>query len=758
MIKVFGGVVMRRSVRTGFSVLLGAVALAGLTACKKAPEVPAAATAQTAPLASGKIDRERLLAATNEAGAWLTGGRDFGKTHYSPLDLINQQSVAGLGFAWQLETGTVRGMEATPIVVDGVMYTSGVAGRVYALDARNGKTLWQFEPQVNGKVNRGACCDQVNRGVAVWQGKVYVAAFDGILYALNAIDGKVLWQADTIDDKQRGYSVTGAPQVAGKVVVIGNGGAEFDARGYVTAYDLETGKQAWRFYTVPGDPKKPFEHPEMEMASKTWDPDSRWEFGMGGTAWDALVYDPELNLLYVGTGNAAPWNRSKRSPKKGDNLFLSTILAINPDDGRLVWHYQEVPSEQWDFTATQHIMLSKLTLGGVERQVLMHAPKNGFFYVLDRKTGELLSAEKYEDVTWATHVDMKTGRPVENSKLADYGDGKPKLVFPSPIGAHNWNPMSHSQHTGLVYIPTVHVGALFSNPPGRAEWKPGRMNTNVDVGFSFQLAAPDSLPPALRPLADPKFLATMPDVTASASLKAWDPVTHKVVWSFKNSSFMDHGGVLSTGGGLVVQGGLDGHLRVFNDADGTLLKDIEVGTAMIAAPMSYSVNGEQYIAILAGSGGGGWGNWLPQNIASQKGNANRILAFKLGGGATPVPADLPPIQPLPEPPAQIGTVADIAAGGQLFAANCGSCHSNAPRGVVPDLRRASAATHSAFHEIVLRGALQPRGMPRWDDVFSASQVDQIHAYIISVARDAWAAENKGKPVAAPAAVMKEGHL
>jgi quinohemoprotein ethanol dehydrogenase len=745
--------------RMGFRVLLLAGVVTALGACSGSDKATTA-TAKATP--AGKLDRERLLAVAGEPGAWLTGGRDFGKTHFSPLKLINPDNVSRLGFAWQLETGTTRGMEATPIVIDGVMYVSGVAGRVYALDAATGAVLWQFEPQVNGKVNRGACCDMVNRGVAVWQGKVYVAAFDGILYALNATDGKQLWQADTIDDKQRGYSVTGAPQVAGKVVVIGNGGAEFDARGYVTAYDLETGRLAWRFYTVPGDPSKPFENPELEAASKTWDPKTRWEFGMGGTPWDALVYDPELNLLYVGSGNAAPWNRGVRSPTKGDNLFLSSILAINPDTGRLAWYYQEVPAEMWDFTATQHIMLSTLNIGGVERKVLMHAPKNGFFYVLDRKSGELLSAEKFEDVTWATHVDMKTGRAIEDSARADYTDGKPRLVFPSPIGAHNWNPMTYSPKTGLVYIPTVHVGALFANPEHPAKWLPGRMNTNVQVGFSFQLAQPESLPPALRPLADPKFLATMPDITPSAALKAWDPVNHKVVWSVPNTSFMDHGGVLSTAGGLVVQGGLDGKLRVYRDTDGALLKEIEVGTAMIAAPSTYTVDGVQYIALLAGSGGGGWNSWLPQNIAFRKGNANRILAFKLDGGATPVPPDLPPPGPLPEPPAQTGTAADVAAGGQLFGANCAGCHSNAWPAPVPDLRRSVAATHAAFKDIVLKGLLQPRGMPRWDDLLDGKQVDQIHAYVISVARQAYAEQQKAGAAAGQAGAaqpaVKEGHL
>jgi quinohemoprotein ethanol dehydrogenase len=735
-------------------------ALAMLAACTRTDEAGKSAAA-AAPAPTGRLDRERLLAVSAEPGSWLTTGRDFGKTHYSPLDGINEGNVARLGFAWELATGTNRGMEATPVVIDGVMYTSGVAGRVYALDAATGSVLWQFEPEVNGRVNRGTCCDMVNRGIAVWHGKLYVAAFDGMLHALDATNGSVLWKADTIDDRQRGYSVTGAPQVAGNVVVIGNGGAEFDARGYVTAYDLETGQQAWRFYTVPGDPKKGFEHPELEMAAKTWDPDSRWEFGMGGTAWDTLVYDPELNLLYVGTGNAAPWNRVLRSPKGGDNLFLSSILAINPDTGRLVWHYQQVPQEMWDYTATQPILLATLDVGGTDRKVLMHAPKNGFFYVLDRATGELLSAEKYEDVTWATHVDLKTGRPVFDPR-ADYTSGKPALVFPSPVGAHNFNPMSLSARTGLVYIPTVHLGALFAMPEGKREWLPGRMNTHVQVGFSSQLAAPETLPPALRPLADPKYLATMPDPTPSAALKAWDPINHKVVWSFPYNSFMDHGGVLSTAGGLVFQGSLDGNLRVFRDSDGTLLKEIEVGTALIAAPMTYTAGGVQYVAILAGSGGGGWNTWMPGNVAARKGNANRILAFRLDGGATPVPPDLPPPGPLPAPPEQPGSAADIAAGARLYGANCGSCHQTAFPGPVPDLRRSAVvANEAAFREVLLKGVLQSRGMPGWDDLLSEQQVDQIRAYVVSMARQAYAEQQKAEAAAAPAGAqpaMREGHL
>jgi quinohemoprotein ethanol dehydrogenase len=741
---------MGRSKQILAGIALAVVMAAGLQGCER----PAPPTPPTSP---GQLDRQRLLAVDAEPGSWPTTGRDFGKTHYSPLGLINEQNVGRLGLAWQLATGTSRGMEATPIIIDGVLYTSGVAGRVYALDAATGKELWRFEPPVDNKVNRGSCCDMVNRGVAVWHGKVYVAAFDGILYALGAADGKVLWQAQTIDDKVRGYSVTGAPEVAGNVVVIGNGGAEFDARGYITAYDLETGKQAWRFYVVPGDPKKPFENPELEAAAKTWDPDWRWQMGGGGTPWDALLYDPDLNLLYVGTGNAGPWNRAVRSPKGGDNLYLSSVVALDPATGRMKWYYQEVPGEQWDYTATQPFILTTLTIDGQPRKVLMHAPKNGFFYVFDRVSGELLSAQKYADVTWAKRVDPATGRPEEDSARADYGDGKPKLLFPSPIGAHNWNPMSYSPKTGLVYIPTIHVGALFlrPGPPELTQYHPGRMNTNAIVAFSFQLANPATLPPAFKPLADPAFLKTQPDVTASAALKAWDPINHKFLWSVPNSSFMDHGGVLSTGGGLVVQGGLDGFVRVFRDTDGKLLKQIEVGTPIIAAPATYTVNGVQYIAVTAGSGGGGWNSWLPQNIAYRKGNANRILAFRLDGGPVPVPPDQPAPGPIPTPPPQTGTAADITAGGATFAVNCAGCHTNTWPAPLPDLRRTTAATHAVFKDIVLKGALQPAGMPRFDDVLSEHEVEQLQAYVLSLAHAAYEAQQKGS-AAAPAA--KAGHL
>ncbi len=359
----------------------------------------------------GRIDEQRLARHDAEPEQWFTGGRDHNQSYFSPLRLVNEESVGDLGYAWHYELNTTRGLEATPIVVDGVMYTSGPWGMVYSLDAATGAERWVYDPEVDGQVARYACCDVVNRGVAVWEGKVYVGALDGRLIALDAETGEVLWEVDTIVDHERAYTVTSAPYIANDVVVIGNAGGEFDARGYVTAYDTDTGEERWRFFIVPGDPSQPYEHAELEWAAETWDPNSTWEVGLGGTAWDAMAYDPELNLLYVGTGNSTPYARKLRSPSGGDNLFLASILAINPDDGRLVWHYQTTPGENWDYTAVQKMILADLAIDGRTRKVLMQAPKNGFFYVLDRETGELISAEPYVQVNLASHVDRETGRP-----------------------------------------------------------------------------------------------------------------------------------------------------------------------------------------------------------------------------------------------------------------------------------------------------------------------------------------------------------
>lgn len=708
-----------------------------------------------APAKYAQVDTKRLMAADSEPGNWMTSGRDFGQGHFSPLTEINRDTVKRLGFAWDYDTGTTRGFEATPIVVDGVLYTSGVAGRVYALDAKTGKALWTFDPQADGQVNRYGCCDAVNRGVAVWEGMVYVASLDGRMFGLDAKTGKVVWNADTIVDKSRGYTSTGAPQVAGSVVVIGNAGADYDARGYVSAYDLKTGALRWRFFAVPGDLKKGFEHPELRMAARTWDPDSRWDVGGGGTPWGGMGYDPKLNLLYVGTGNAALYNWHERSPKGGDNLFLASILALNPDTGRLVWYYQEVPRDSWDYTATAPFILADLKLKGENRKVLMHAPKDGFFYILDRKTGKLLSADKYVPMNWATKVDLKTGRP-EITAAADYDYGdKPKFIAPSGMGGHSWNPMAYDPDTGLVYIPTIEGGSLVWDRTKGHVYRPKTANSGNQIFFGDMLMFdPARFPEPMR--------SALVDVQKSgeaqsfSALKAFDPQTGKVVWEKRTTQWWDRGGVLATAGGLLFQGTDDGHFRVLDIRDGTVLKDIFVGTSIMAAPMTYTIDGVQYVAVMAAWGGGGWAMPHQTSAVTTYGNEGRIIAFKLDGGAVPIPPVVAPPPPIPEPPKQIGSADDIAKGGQLYGGTCGLCHANVSNGMTPDLRRLSPATHAAFKDIVLHGALRAAGMPQWDDVLSEKDVDDIHAYVIDEAWRAYRTQQTGTkdmstPLASPMA-------
>ena len=693
----------------------------------------------------GNVTRERLLNIDNEPGQWLTHGRDFGKTHHSPLDQINRDNIHELGFAWEYQTNTTRGLEASPIMVDGVLYTSGTTGRVYALDAATGEELWFFDPRNDGQVNRYTCCDEVNRGVAVWEGMVYVASLDGRLFGLDAATGEVVWEEDTIIYKDRAYTSSGAPEVAGSVVVIGNAGADYDARGYVSAYDLKTGELAWRFFLVPGDPALGFEHPEMELAAQTWDPDSRWDVGGGGTAWNGMVYDPELNLIYIGTGNAALFNWFERSPSGGDNLFLASIIAINPDTGRMAWYYQQVPKESWDYTATQPMILADLEINGELRQVLMQAPKAGFFYILDRATGELLSADPYVPVNWATHVDLETGRPAMDESLLDYRS-EPKFIVPSGMGGHNWNPMAYNPDTGLVYIPSIEGGSLTYDSTDGHVYRPMQPNSGNSVLFGNMLHMnPDNLQEPMRSAL--REVQESGQADSRAALKAFDPQTGEVVWEQENIGWWDRGGVLSTAGGLVFQSKDTGHITAFDAANGEQLWEIHVGTSIIAAPITYTVDGEQYLAVMAGWGGGGWHAPYETSAVLEYGNQGRILAFKLGGGPVPLPEPLSETGPMPQPPvANDASAEQIARGQQLYARSCTLCHSNTDVSMTPDLRRMNAGTHASFNAIVLQGARRFRGMPQFDDVLTEQQSEDIHAFLIDLAWQAWEAQEEGETV------------
>ncbi|HET9515515.1 MAG TPA: PQQ-dependent dehydrogenase, methanol/ethanol family [Gemmatimonadales bacterium] len=682
----------------------------------------------------GQVDLQRLRNVDAEPGQWLGLGRTWKADRFSWLDQINVDNVTDVGFAWEAPFRSNRGrvehgQEATPVMVDGVLYLSGPWGSVLALDAATGQQRWRYDPEVDGQYARHACCDVVNRGLAVWQGRVYVATLDGYLVALDAGTGQEIWRVDTfIDRTTRSYTITGPPQVANEVVVIGNSGGEYGVRGYITAYDLATGTERWRFYIVPGDPSKgPPEHPEMELALKTWDPDSDWESGLGGTVWGEMAYDPDLDLLYVGTGNSSPYPIWHRSPTGGDNLFLVSILAIHPGNGRLAWHYQTTPGEIWDYTATANLVLADLTLGGRPRKVIMQAPKNGFYYVLDRATGEFISGTPFVFQNWALGLDS-TGRPIPNPD-AVYRD-QPAMIFPTQAGAHNWHPMAFSPVTGLTYIPAREEGMVMANQPSY-QWRQGRVNFGAEAMFGSLM---ELFPGAREELEAMGQAKGLPSPLTREVLIAWDPVAGKEQWRMPNGDFWSAaGGVLTTAGNLVIQGTGSGHLRFYRADTGEKIHEIEVGTTIIAAPMTYEIGGVQYIAVAAGFGGA-LNMWFPAgSVARRYQNYGRVLAFRLGGGGTPLPPARVPGETPESPPLTEEDAAMADSGARLFGEVCAGCHlgrGEARPSPYPDLHRLSRETHAAFEDIVLRGKLRNSGMASFADLFSPEQVRMIHAYLI----------------------------
>ncbi|HYD24534.1 MAG TPA: PQQ-dependent dehydrogenase, methanol/ethanol family [Croceibacterium sp.] len=687
---------------------------------------------------------------------WDNPGGDWAGSHFSRLTDITPENVGELGLAWEYDLGTARVQEATPVVIDGVMYTSGNLGRVYALNAATGEELWTFTPEVDMQVNRAACCDQANRGVQVADGKVFVASLDGWLYALDAATGAVEWKADTIADRKRGYTVTGAPEIAGDLVIIGNGGAEFDTRGYVTAYHLDSGDEAWRFWTIPHDPDKgPQESEALEAALETWDPESRWDIGGGGTVWDAIHYDPQFDQVIVGTGNGGPYPHKSRSPAGGDNLYLDSVVALDRETGEMKWHFQETPQDSWDFTASQPMVFTELEVNGARRPVLLHTPKNGFFFVVDRESGQPLAANALVRTSWASGWDLATGRPKLTPEFSDYSTG-PKIVFPSSAGARNWHAAAYDPGRNLYFASVVDIGNLMFIPPG-SENPPHRanaMNPGAALIFTADLeAAAATLPPPMQAAikALPQWQQVL-DQPFTSELRAIDPLTGKTKWAADFDGWQDRGGVLATASGLVIHGTLSGQLVVRDAETGKVLKAIDTGSSILAAPMTYKVGGVQYVAVQTGWGGGGWGFVPPYAAAYAKGNANRLLVFRLGGGEVPVPEDLPPLEPAPEPPSQAPGVTPqtIAMGNALFLENCSVCHSNQPRAPLPDLRRMQPGTHDAFDRIVLDGLLVANGMPRWGDLLAPDQVKAIHAFLIDEQRKVRARElqlqREGKPL------------
>ncbi|WP_373080804.1 PQQ-dependent dehydrogenase, methanol/ethanol family [Zhongshania sp.] len=663
-------------------------------------------------LVAGNINHTRAVNAATEPGNWLLHGRDYAEQRHSPLSRINQQTIGELGLAWSFDDHTNRALEATPIVVDGVMYVSGTWSVVYALDAKSGKKLWEYDPKVPREMARKACCDVVNRGVALWEGKVFVGTLDGRLVAIDARSGEKVWEVITVD-QSKPYTITGAPRVIKGNVIIGNGGAEYGVRGYITAYSAQSGEQLWRFYTVPGNPDNDFESDAIRMAAETWR-GQWWKLGGGGTVWDHMAYDPELDLLYIGVGNGSPWNRRLRSPGGGDNLFLSSIVAIRPNSGDYVWHYQVVPAETWDYTATQHMVLADIPWQGQLRKVLMQAPKSGFFMILDRETGELLSAEPYAEVNWASHYDLSTGRPVEIPGQ-DYAAGK-ALVKPGGGGAHNWQPMAYNPSRQLMFIPKMEAPFLYVEPE----------NFTVKPNWRNQGTDRRDAPPGNELLhkAISKRIAT-------GYLLAWDVLKQKPAWEVPLPTPWN-GGVLSTAGDLVFQGNGDRRFVAYAAGSGKILWEAHTQSPVLAAPITYEIDGDQYITVAVG-GGGAYG--LMSGIKPPQGaTRSRFLSYKLGGDHQLPP--IPPEQDIPLPPTQeVFNAETIRTGSELYAENCAYCHGvgAVSGGTLPDLRRLQAPAHKFFQQIVRGGLYEAAGMPRFDDTLNTQQVSAIHAYLIDKA-------------------------
>ena len=662
------------------------------------------------------VDGARITGADAEPGNWLSHGRSYDEQRFSPLQQVNDSNASKLGLAWFHQFDTTRGLEATPLVVDGMMFTTGAWSRVYALDAKNGELLWEYDPKVPPEWAVHACCDVVNRGVALWQGSIFVGTLDGRLVSLNAKSGAVNWTVQTTD-KTKPYTITGAPRVVNGKVIIGNGGAEYGVRGYVSAYSAENGAMAWRFYTVPGNPAEGFESEAMERAAETWNGEW-WNYGGGGTVWDSMAFDPELNLLYVGVGNGSPWNQQIRSPGGGDNLFLSSIVALNPDTGKYVWHYQTTPAESWDYTATQHMILAELEIDGSERKVILQAPKNGFFYVLDRENGELISAEPYVQTTWATHVDPETGRPVETPG-ARYEEG-PALVLPAPYGGHNWHPMAYSPHTGLIYIPAQDIPFAYGTDENFT-FTPGLWNVGINpVYASF---------PEQTPEMQAQLLAMV-----KGQIIAWDPVERREVWRFQHA-LPWNGGMLATAGNLVFQGNSVGDFSAYRADTGEQLWTTAAQTGIVASPVTYEVDGEQYVSVLAG-----WGGSLALSggeiaAAAGQSNVSRILTYKLGAtGALP---EFIPVTLTLDPPPRVDDPQAIALGKQRYADRCMACHGDGAvgGGVIPDLRYLSVERHQMWLGIVLGGLHRDKGMVSFAEELTPEEATAIQAFVIGRAND-----------------------
>ncbi len=698
--------------------LLAGTALVLLASCGRGEKV-------AEPEGFAAVDTARISAAS-AADEWLTYGGTYDEQRHSKLDKINKENVSQLGVAWTYDLATNRGVESTPIVVDGVMYVTSAWSVVYALDAKTGAEKWVYDPAVDRAVGVKACCDVVNRGVAVYDGKVYVGVIDGRLEALNAETGEVVWSKVTVD-QTKPYTITGAPRVVNGKVLIGNGGAELGVRGYLSAYDTSSGDLVWRFYTVPNPAKQPdgaaSDDAFVKVGHVTWGDEGAWTTdGGGGTVWDSIVYDEVNNQIIFGVGNGSPWNRKFRDPSGGDNLFLSSIVAVDAETGTYKWHFQTTPGDNWDYTATQTIILADLPLGegGAKRRVAMQAPKNGFFYVVDAATGKYISGDAFVPVNWATGLDAN-GRPIEVA-AARYAK-EPFQQTPGPLGGHNWQPMAYNPDLGLAYIPAQEIPQAYAEDPRFAS-RPTGWNTGID----FSAGVPPIAPPEV---------AKMLRASLKGRLIAWDPVARKPRWTVEHENAWN-GGVLSTAGGLVFQGRLTGDFSAFDAATGDKLWTYQLKSGGASGPGTYMIDGEQYVTITTGWGSAfalAAGFAFDEKVTSSVG---KVVTFKVGGTKEIADSGLTPIEAAPKGDA-FGSLAMISEGTVHYARNCAVCHGPlaVSSGVLPDLRWSMiTGNKDAWKGAVLDGNLSANGMVSFSEYLTADEAEAIRAYVLTQAHTA----------------------
>jgi quinohemoprotein ethanol dehydrogenase len=645
------------------------------------------------------------------AGAdWLAPHGSADESGYSRLGEIDADNIERLGLAWSLDLPDEVTLESTPLALGGTLYFSGSYGEVYCVDGASGELRWKHDPKTwkrrTDRFHFGG-----NRGVAYEDGRVFTAGMDGRLDALDARTGKVLWSAESIPEGMLNNS-SGAPRTMNGKVIIGNAGADFGARGFVTAFDAKTGKQLWRFFTAPGSPDQNAGDPVMEMAAKTWRGEW-WKQGTGGTVWNGITFDPELDRVYLGTGNAGPYDPELRSPGGGDNLFVASIVALDAGTGKYLWHYQQNPRESWDYKATPNMIAASLEIEGKPRKVLLQAPTNGFFYVIDRASGKLVNEPgKTTEINWAKGIDVKSGRPIENPGIR-YEKAAVE-IWPGASGGHNWQAMSYSPRTGLVYIPIQQMGTRISRDP--AEQSDTAFNV---MGLVIQ--------PVVKRPGDGK-----------GSLVAWDPVRQKQAWKVQHDHFWN-GGTLATAGDLVFQGTADGWFHAYRASDGEPLWRFDAGLGIIAAPMSYSVGDKQYVAVLVGWGGTVAALSEVTDVGWKYGaQPRRLLVFALDGDKKLPPG--PPrdmkVHALDDPALVLGE-ADVAAG-RAFHIVCAACHGAGFRGAGapgPDLRESAIALRADTFAQYVRTGRPEKGMPPFDWL-SEDQMRQLHAYIRARAREA----------------------